>query len=201
MKLAILTSGLLVFSMNALAAGQQVQLGNDETYSIDGMKDRCRLFQSSSQLKPFSIRIECSKTENRWDAVVQKRPLPMWVKYSASGVGKGMIAGENVKDSLPAEEYECTSYQEKTLLFKGYVELSCNEFIENVSSLKSLCAEGFVSKNGADAKVDWVQVGEAETGTQFTSGCQSEIGGQPQANQGQKAQAAPQYSAQAKSNW
>lgn len=201
MKLVILTSGLLVFSMNSLAAGQQVQLGNDETYSIDGMKERCRLFQNSAQLKPFSVRIECAKTENRWDAVIQKRPLPMWVKYSASGVGKGMIAAENVKDNLPAEEYECTSYQEKTLLFKGYVELSCNEFIENVSSLKTLCAEGFVSKSGADAKVDWVQVGEAETGTQFTSGCQSEIGGQAQATLGQKVPPAQQYSGQAKSSW
>lgn len=184
MKLAVLASGLLLLSMNAFADGsQQVQLGDDQTYSIDGMKDRCRLFQSSAQLKPFSIRIECAKTENRWEAISQKRPLPMWVEYNAAGMGKGQIVAEKVKENLAAQEYECTNYQEKTILYKGYVELSCDEFIENVTSLKTLCAEGFVGKQGEEAKVDWTQVGEAETGSQFTSGCQSQITGQEQAGQ------------------
>lgn len=181
MKLAVLTSGLLLVSMNAFADGaQQVQLGNDQTYSIDGMKERCRLFQSSAQLKPFSIRVECAKTENRWEAITQKRPLPMWVEYNASGLGKGQIVAEKVKENLAAQEYECTNYQEKTILYKGYVELSCDDFIQHVTSLKTLCAEGFVNKEGAESLVDWTQVGEAETGSQFTSGCQSEITGQGQ---------------------
>jgi hypothetical protein len=184
MKLAVLTSGLLLLSMNALASGsQQVQLGDDQTYTIEGMKDRCRLFQSSAQLKPFSIRIECAKTENRWEAISQKRPLPMWVEYNAAGMGKGHIAAEKVKENLAAQEYECTNYQEKTLLFKGYVELSCDDFIQHVSSLKSLCAEGFVGKQGEASLVEWTQVGEAETGSQFTSGCQSQITGQQETEQ------------------
>ena len=180
MKLAVLTSGLLLLSMNAFATGGQVQLGDDQTYSIDGMKERCRLFQSSAQLKPFSIRIECAKTENRWEPITQKRPLPMWVEYNAAGMGKGQIVAEKVKENLAAQEYECTSYQEKTVLFKGYVELSCNDFIDHVSSLKDLCSQGFVNKDGAESKVDWTQVGESETGSQFTSGCQSQITGQDQ---------------------
>ncbi len=181
MKLAVLTSGLLLLSMNALANGsQQVQLGNDQTYSIDGMKDRCRLFQSSAQLKPFSIRIECAKTENRWEAISQKRPLPQWVEYNASGLGKGQIVAEKVKENLAPQEYECISYQEKTILYKGYLDLSCDDFIQHVTSLKELCAEGFVNKEGSESLVDWTQVGEAETGSQFTSGCQSQITGQGQ---------------------
>ncbi|HYX37188.1 MAG TPA: hypothetical protein VE954_29140 [Oligoflexus sp.] len=176
MKIAVLTSGLLLMSLPIFAAGaQQVELGSDQTYTIDGMKDRCRLFQGSAQLKPFSIRIECSKTENRWDAISQKRPLPMWVEYNAAGLGKGIIAAEKVKENLAPQEYECVNYQEKTILYKGYVELSCDEFIQQVSSLKTLCAEGFVSKDGAESLVDWQQVGEQETGSQFTNGCQSQI--------------------------
>jgi len=175
MKITALTSGLFLFSMTAMAAGgQQVELGDDQTYTIDGMKDRCRLFQGSAQLKPFSIRIECSKTENRWDAITQKRPLPLWVEYSASGLGKGLIAAEQVKENLSPQEYECVSYQEKTILYKGYVELSCDEFIAQVSSLKTLCSEGFVGQQG-EAQVEWQQVGEAETGSQFANGCQSEV--------------------------
>jgi hypothetical protein len=185
MKITVLTSGFLLFSMTALAStgAQQVELGSDKTYTIDGMKERCRQFQSSSQLNPFSIRIECAKTENRWQAIPQQRPLPMWVEYEAAGMGKGQIVAEKVKENLTAQQYECTNYQEKTILYKGYVELSCDEFIENVSSLKALCAEGFVGKQGVESKVEWTQVGEAETGSQFTSGCNSQITGQQETGQ------------------
>lgn len=183
MKFTVLSSGLLLFSMTAMGAGQtspgqpgqQVDLGHDQTYTIDGMKERCRLFQSSAQLKPFSIRVECAKTENRWEAIQAKRPLPQWVQYEASGSGKGMIMGEKVKESLAPQEYECTNYQEKTILYKGYVELSCDQFIQSVTSLKQLCAQGFTGKDGAESQVEWTQVGEAETGNQFTTGCETEI--------------------------
>jgi hypothetical protein len=193
MKIAVLTSGFLLFSMTALASSgaQQVELGSDKTYTIDGMKERCRQFQSSSQLNPFSIRIECAKTENRWEAVPQQRPLPMWVEYNAAGMGKGQIEAEKVKENLAPQQYECTNYQEKTILYKGYVELSCDDFIENVSSLKTLCAEGFVGKQGAESKVDWTQVGEAETGSQFTSGCNSQITGQQETGQEKPGQEKP----------
>ncbi|WP_141734354.1 hypothetical protein [Oligoflexus tunisiensis] len=193
MKITVMTSGLFLLSMTALAGpGQQVELGNEGTYTIDGMKERCRLFQSSAQLKPFSIRIECAKTENRWDAITQKRPLPMWVEYNAAGVGKGQIVAEQVKENLAAQEFECVNYQEKTLLYKGYVELSCNDFIDHVSSLKTLCAEGFVSKDGTESLVDWVQVGEAQTGSQFTNGCQTQIeNGKPESGEQQPGEQDP----------
>ena len=89
MNIYMLTSGFLLCSMTALAANapQGPDLGSDQTYTIDGMKEKCKLFQSSAQLKPFSIRVECSKTENRWDAVTQKRPLPQWVEFAANGSG------------------------------------------------------------------------------------------------------------------
>src|SRR5438045_1347185 len=102
MKIILMASGFMVFSVAAFAQSrpQRPDVGSEQSLTVDGMKEKCKMFQSSDQLKPFSIKVECSKTATQWDRVSNKRPLPQTIEYKATGTGKGALQEENAKEEL-----------------------------------------------------------------------------------------------------
>lgn len=181
MKLFPMACGLGLIAIPTLAASQTeipevtVTLGTEQTYSVAAMKERCELFQENQQLRPFSIRIECEKTENVWQQISQSMPLPHWVHYEAAGIGKGRIEAESVVEELEASNYECLVHQEKTIFYKGYLDLTCDEFIQNAVDLVSLCRDGYVRGDGVHLQTNWQQVGDLETGKLISDGCATDV--------------------------
>ncbi|MFW7379584.1 MAG: hypothetical protein ACOH5I_12295 [Oligoflexus sp.] len=180
MKLASIACGLS-FLVSPLFVGQlqadekTVVLGTEQTYSVAAMKERCGLFKDNQQLKTFNVKVECEKTENVWNQTTQVKPLPRWTEYRAAGMGKGKILDETQTEELESEGLECLVYEEKTVLYKGYLELSCEEFIDQVHDLVSLCKDGFIQSKGEHIMPNWQQVGDLETGNLVSDGCNTDV--------------------------
>lgn len=97
--------------------------------------------------------------------------MPRLTKYQAAGIGKGKIQAKTLTEEWESEGLQYLVYEDKTALYKRYLELTCDDFIENASDLVSLCKDGFIKQNGYQIMTDWQQVGDLETGRLISDGC------------------------------